>query len=127
MDITPKIPEYHQYIQSYGVGRFIVSEQEFHSPIIITAQHSFRINISSCVEDILQAGIIELLSKNLPIEILIFGTGNHMQLLNRKHRVLLENAKISYDMMNTKAACQTYNVLLTEGRLIAALLIPLTQ
>jgi uncharacterized protein len=35
----------------------------------------------------------------------------------------LMNAKIGYEVMDTAAACRTYNVLLAEGRQVAALLL----
>ena len=38
-------------------------------------------------------------------------------------RVLIESAGIGVEVMNSPAACRTYNVLLGEGRRIAAALL----
>ena len=41
-------------------------------------------------------------------------------------RSALEDAGIGVEVMNSPAACRTYNVLLSEGRRIAVALLPVT-
>ena len=47
-----------------------------------------------------------------------------MQLVPSAFKAMLEAAGIGYDSMDTGAAARTYNVLLIEGRQVAALLLP---
>jgi uncharacterized protein len=58
------------------------------------------------------------------IEILLLGCGRHMALVPPAVRVELRRVGIVIDAMDTGAACRTYDVLLTEGRRVAAALLP---
>lgn len=58
------------------------------------------------------------------IDVLLLGTGATMTPVPRAFREALEAAGIGVEPMNSPAACRTYNVLLGEGRRIAAALLP---
>lgn len=58
------------------------------------------------------------------IDVLFVGTGSEIAALPTALRSRLEQAGIGVEVMNSPAACRTYNVLLSEGRRIAAALIP---
>jgi len=57
------------------------------------------------------------------IEILLFGTGPSFQPLPDAVADALAKIGLAPDLMNTGAAVRTYNVLLAEGRAVAAALI----
>ncbi len=57
------------------------------------------------------------------IEILLAGTGKDLRPLPPALRASLREVRISADPMSTGAAVRTYNVLLAEGRAVAAALI----
>ena len=57
------------------------------------------------------------------IEILLFGTGPAFQPLPDAAAAALAEIGLMPDLMNTGAAVRTYNVLLSEGRAVAAALI----
>lgn len=56
------------------------------------------------------------------IEILLVGTGGQLQLLSADVREALQRHYIMADPMSTGAAVRTFNVLLSEGRAVAAAL-----
>lgn len=58
------------------------------------------------------------------IDVLIVGTGAEIAHLPADFRAALEAARIGVETMNSPAAARTYNVLLGEGRRIAACLLP---
>ena len=58
------------------------------------------------------------------IDVLFVGTGAEIAHLPGDLRATLEAAGIGVEVMNSPAACRTFNVLLSEGRRIAAALIP---
>jgi uncharacterized protein len=58
------------------------------------------------------------------IDVLIVGTGAEIAHLPADFRSELEAAGIGVETMNSPAAARTYNVLLGEGRRIAACLLP---
>ena len=56
-------------------------------------------------------------------EIVIVGTGRRLRFPPPSALRPLIEARIGYEVMDTAAACRTYNVLLGEGRQVAALLL----
>ena len=58
------------------------------------------------------------------IDVLLLGTGREIAPIPQAFRTALESAGIGVEPMNSPAACRTYNVLLGEGRRVAACLLP---
>lgn len=58
-------------------------------------------------------------------EILLLGTGKAHQFIHPDLKKAFKTEGISVDSMDTGAACRTYNILLSEGRHVAALLMTL--
>lgn len=58
------------------------------------------------------------------IDVLFIGTGAEIAHIPQPLRVQLESVGIGAEVMNSPAACRTYNVLLAEGRRIALALLP---
>ena len=58
------------------------------------------------------------------IDVLLHGTGAEIAHPDRSFREALEEAGIGIESMATPAACRTFNVLLGEGRRVAAALLP---
>lgn len=58
------------------------------------------------------------------IDVLFIGTGPEIAHIPTALRTQLESADIGAEVMNSPAACRTYNVLLAEGRRIALALLP---
>lgn len=56
-------------------------------------------------------------------EIVILGTGKKLRFPAPEALRPLIDARIGFEVMDTAAACRTYNVLLGEGRQVAALLL----
>ncbi|MCB1311804.1 MAG: Mth938-like domain-containing protein [Sedimentitalea sp.] len=58
------------------------------------------------------------------VDVLFVGTGAEIAHIPRDLRGALEDAGIGVEVMNSPAACRTYNVLLADGRRIALALLP---
>jgi uncharacterized protein len=56
-------------------------------------------------------------------EIVLIGTGNNQRFPHPAALRPLVEAGIGFEIMSTPAACRTYNILVAEGRLVAAGLI----
>ena len=56
-------------------------------------------------------------------EIVLIGTGKRLRFPPMDALRPLREARIGFEVMDTAAACRTYNVLLGEGRQVAALLL----
>lgn len=109
------------YIQRYGDGRFSIANQYYaHSVLIlpdevqswpVTATHAISPEALQPVMDIAK-----------DIDILLIGSGLTLQFQPELIKHFRPHG-VTVDVMDTGAACRTYNVLLSEGRRVAAALI----
>jgi uncharacterized protein len=67
------------------------------------------------------ADFTELLA--LKPELVVFGSGSKFRFPDRRVLTEFARARIGFEVMDTPAACRTYNVLAGEGRRIAAALL----
>ncbi len=124
MDITPLIPAGRQIIESYGGGRFRVSGAAFDSSILVFPDRTLpwgpaipdEITLE-CLEDVVQA------ARAGTLDVLLVGCGARMAMLSGELRRSLRTAGVVTEPMDTGAACRTYNVLMADGRRVAAALI----
>ena len=56
-------------------------------------------------------------------ELVIFGSGTSFRFPHPRIMAAFSRAQIGFDVMDTPAACRTYNVLMSEGRNVAAALV----
>ena len=59
----------------------------------------------------------------LPIEILLLGSGAMLRFPHPRLSVALQARHIGLEVMDNSAVCRTYNILMQEGRKVAAALI----
>ena len=59
----------------------------------------------------------------LGAEIVLYGTGRHQRFPSAETFALFTAAGVGFEVMDTPAACRTYNILAGEGRRVAAALI----
>ncbi len=122
-DITPIIPSDRQVIDGYGEGQFCVSGKWRTGSVVVlpdrTQPWSANDFTALTVED-----FSAVTGASPRVELLLLGSGPKMQLLPKALRQGLRDAGVVVEVMDTGAACRTYNVLLAEGRRIAAALLP---
>lgn len=122
MDITPAVPEGRNLIDSYGPGRFKVRGDAYQGSLIVTAGAVVPWSVADIAELSLDA-LMPVRQAAPPVEILLLGTGERMALVPSTLRAEIRAAGIAMDIMDTGAACRTFNVLMVEGRRAAAALI----
>ena len=125
MDLTPLIPSGRQIVESYGEGRFRVTGQVYESPILVFPERTLTWPVIRFADASLE-NLVPVLAAGREgnVELLLFGQGPQMQLVPPALRHGLRAAGVVLEPMDTGAACRTYNVLMAEGRRIAAALIP---
>jgi len=124
LEITPLVPENRQIVQSYGIGRFKVSQIEYESSIIVLPLRTLSWDVNA-LNDINYQNLAPILEEDTKIDILLIGCGKSMQLLPRDFSERWRQNSVAVDVMDTGAACRTYNILSAEGRRVAAALIAL--
>lgn len=122
MDVTPLIRAGAQVIQSYAGGKFRVSGQVFEGAIIVTPDETLVWDGGRSVVD-LKADSFQFLTAKAP-DVVLLGTGKTMAILPLELRRELKALGLAVESMDTGAACRTYNVLMAEGRRVAAVLLP---
>ena len=120
MDITPLIAEGTQIIQAYGNGGFKINGEAVKGNVVVLPSKTISWNIEDIESLTLEHFAAVIDSKT---EILLVGCGKRLNPFPASLRQALKQHHISVDCMDTGAACRTYNVLLSEGRNIAAALI----
>lgn len=123
MDVTPLIPTGRKIIQSYGEDGFKVSGARYTAGVVVVPTDCEGWDAPKCLESISTESLAFFLDKN--IDILLLGTGRKAGFLTPSIRSGLKDAGLRVDVMDTGAACRTYNVLMAEGRRVGAALMPL--
>jgi len=125
LDLTPLIPSGRQIVESYGEGRFRVTGQVYESPILVFPERTLTWPVIRFADASLEnLAPVLAAGREGNVELLLFGQGPQMQLVPPALRQGLRAAGVVLEPMDTGAACRTYNVLMAEGRRIAAALIP---
>ncbi|MDR6953723.1 uncharacterized protein J2X65_003086 [Ancylobacter sp. 3268] len=111
-------------IDGYGAGFFHFAGMASDGSILALPSgiHAWRI---ATVGEIDVAALAPVLAENAAIDMLIIGTGAEPWAVPDALRWRLRDAGIGIDAMPTRAAASTYNVLLAEGRPVAAALLAL--
>ncbi len=118
MDVTPLVAAGQQIIQSYKDGAFRVSGEVYETSVIITPEATVIWNVKGDVSSLTLDDF-----KSLDVDVILLGCGASMEFLPLALRQELKEAGLHVESMDTGAACRTYNVLLAEGRRVAAALI----
>ena len=111
----------HHAITGYGPDWVRVNQQEFRRSLIVTPERLVTDWPPQTFGDLVEAHFAVI--AELEPEIVLLGTGAHQRfppssLLRR----LLERG-VGVEIMDTAAACRTYNIVMLEGRRVAAALL----
>ncbi len=112
-----------QIIRSYGPGRFLIGEREWREPVLVTPSATAPLAITRA-EDITPDALAFLKTLPTPTELLVVGCGARAVFVPPAQRALLKAAGLGLEVVDTGSACRIYNVLVAEGRRVAAALIP---
>jgi len=109
-------------IQKYGAGRFTVSGQVIVGGVLVLPTGATvwpATDFNALSED----AIAMLLAHAARIDVCLLGCGHRTLPIPPDLRARFKAAGLRADPMDTGSACRTYNVLMGEGRAVAAALI----
>lgn len=101
----------------YGEGYVSVNGERFEGSLIVVPETPVMVWEASF--DTLEIGDFDVILKASP-EILILGTGRIQRFPKPSLFRRLYEARIGVEVMDTSAAARTYNILMGEGRQVAA-------
>lgn len=122
MDITPVVSAEYQLINGYGDGGFTIAATRHEGSVLVLPRRTLAWPVAS-MTDLAPEQFEPILAAEPRPAVLMLGCGKGMQPVPRALRDHLRAVGIVVEPMDTGAACRTYNVLLTEGRDVAAALI----
>ncbi|WP_306028893.1 Mth938-like domain-containing protein [Stappia sp. MMSF_3263] len=109
-------------IEAYGDGGFRFAGMSHRGSILCVPSGIYGFQATSASE-LDTAALEKVFEEAADIEVLLVGTGEGLVPLKRELREAVRAAAIMADPMSTGAAVRTYNVLLSEDRAVAAVLL----
>jgi uncharacterized protein len=108
-------------VTSHGPGWFAINGERFSQSLLISSfGHKIKWPCES-LSDLKQSHFDLVLE--LPVEIVLFGCGSKHHHINPHFFQTLISRRIGLESMDTVAACRTFNILASEHRNVAAILL----
>jgi uncharacterized protein len=117
MDITPLIPKGRNIITGYGAGGFKINDESISGSIIVFPSKTVSCDGLLIFDETALQPVFDVSDE---VEMLLIGSGTRTQPLAPLLRQSLRARGINVEVMDTGAACRTYNVLASEERKVAA-------
>lgn len=122
MDVTPVVSSEFQLINGYGDGGFTIATIRHEGSVLVLPRQTLAWPVGAMAE-ITADNLAPILTAEPRPSVLLLGCGKGMSVVPRAIKDALRAQGIVVEPMDTGAACRTFNVLLTEGRDVAAALI----
>jgi uncharacterized protein len=123
MDLLPRIPTDRQVINAYGDGGFRISGKHWTESVLVFPGQTLSWGIED-ITRITMASLEPAFGMEPAAELLLIGCGPSMVFIDKALRAGIRARGLVIEALDTGAACRTYNLLMGEGRRVAAALIP---
>jgi len=120
MRIDLETGEQSNLIRTYAPGRIAVHDTVYHASLIVLPQRIIADWPPQTFEE-LTVDHMQVLA-DLDCEVILLGTGRRLRFPPTTLLTPIAAASIGIEIMDTGAACRTYNILMGEGRRVAAAL-----
>jgi uncharacterized protein len=121
MRFTQDLSSNVNVVRGYGRGEIRINDEEYRQSLILSAS---TVRTEPALTDIagLNDGHVSYILRLKP-EVVLLGTGQHQIFPDAAFGARFLKAGIGFEVMDTGAACRTFNVLVGEQRQVAALLL----
>jgi uncharacterized protein len=109
-------------VRSVANGQFLIGEHKLSETVALSTEGVIDNWSEVAVEELAFEALAPLLE--LQPELIVVGTGSQQLLPGRELMFAMARANVGLEMMDTAAAARTFNVLISEGRSVAAVLYP---
>ena len=120
MDFREMQADEGNLVRGYAPGEVRINEGRYNDSVVVFKNGLWEGWLPSRYAD-LEAWHLEPLAKE-GVEVLLLGTGDRLQFPDPAITSPLINSGIGVEAMDTPAACRTYNILMSEDRMVAAAL-----
>ncbi len=108
-------------ISAYAPGEITINEQVIRTSVIVTSERVITDWLPERFEELDPSHLARL--EELTPEIIVIGTGTTLRFPDPHYTARFLTQGIGVEVMNTHAACRTYNILLSEDRNVIAVLL----
>ena len=108
-------------ITGYGAGFIEINKIPYSHPVLVGPSGDIVQWSATSFEALDESHFAQIASQNP--ELLIFGSGAKQRFPRPELLKALIKAKIGFEVMDSQAACRTYNILVGEGRQVMAALL----
>ena len=120
MKIERDTPDGRNTFTGYGEGYVEVNRIRHTASVVVSEDRVSEWPATSI--EALSASMLAIVAETAP-EVVVLGTGSTFEFPDPAVLKPLRDARIGVEVMDTRAACRTYNILLGEGRKVTAALI----
>jgi uncharacterized protein len=108
-------------IRGYAPGQVTINDEVIVTSVIVTPERIIRDWLPHAFGELERRHIARL--DELQPEIIVLGTGLRLRFPDAEFTAGFLSQGIGVEIMDTTAACRTYNILLSEGRRVVAALL----
>lgn len=123
MELNRQHPGSKVFVRAIGAEGITVAEETYPAAVILSPDSVDDTWGVSTVKDI-DADTLQPVFALRP-EVVIFGTGASQHFLESEIMMLFHQEGVGIEVMDTRAACRTFNILVMEERRVVAALMPL--
>jgi uncharacterized protein len=120
MELYDDTASEHNIIRAYAAGEITINNTVVQTSLVLTPDAMHTDWSPSSLAELSQQDIQFI--ADLQPQIVLLGTGNTLQFPEPGLMTPLMDRNIGMEVMDTAAACRTYNLLVTEGRRVAVAL-----
>lgn len=121
MKFSLDIPDFACPIRAYAPGRVTIGEETVTRSVVVLPDRLLPDWPPRRPEELTRERLLAL--AELEVEVLLIGTGERLRFPDPRALAELTARGVGVEVMDTPAACRTFNILATEGRRVAAALI----
>jgi uncharacterized protein len=122
MELTREHPGKKIYVRAVGPGGITIAEDTYAGSVILSPETVDPDWPVESVADVSEETLQPIF--DLSPEVVILGTGQTQRFLEPALMMNFHRQAIGIEIMNTQAACRTFNVLVMENRKVVAALLP---
>ena len=108
-------------ITGYGPGYIEINQTPYEHSVLLRSDGEIIMWPVKTFDELKVSDFAQMTA--LGPELILIGTGNRQRFPSPELLKPLIEAKVGFEIMNTQAACRTYNILVAEGRQVLLALI----